>query len=383
MRETSSVGILTSGGDAPGMNSAVRAAFRSLKMREPDRELLFFREGFRGLARRLDSSSDRNVDRRAVRDIIHRGGTFLGTGRVPELILPADDAPDREARLAAREAFLKVAVANLYQMNVRHLIVIGGDGSFRGSRLIADAFREAFPRRPFSVVGIPATIDNDIFGSQFSIGFDTALNNVVDAIRKIRDTVESHKRAIILEVMGNTSGWLALSSAIAGGAAIVAIPEAVSTHDHAAIVRRLSAGVRRDYRYFIIVVAEGVHRRQGDWSQRLAEKIEGDAAIREVLGGPMEVRINSVGHLARGGSPSALDNTLAGLLGSAAADVIQLGHIPGEAPIEGDVVVGCRGPHAIVHSLDEVVANSPRLVTEDSPLFQLSQKLMLQAEQPF
>ncbi len=378
------VGILTSGGDAPGMNSAVRAAFRSLKMREPEREILFFREGFRGLARRLDSASDRNVDRRAVRDIIHRGGTFLGTGRVPELRLPEGDPPDLDERLAARDAFLRVAVANLYQMQVDNLIVIGGDGSFRGATLIADTFRATFPRRPFRVVGIPASIDNDIHGTQYSIGFDTALNNVVDAIRKIRDTVESHKRAIILEVMGNTSGWLALQSAIAGGAAVVAIPEVAATYDHDRIIQRLVAGVRRDYRYFIIVVAEGVHKRAGaDWSQRLSDRIEADRAIREALGGPMEVRINSVGHLARGGSPSALDNTLAGLLGAAAADVIQLGGIEGEAQVAGDAVVGCRGPYPVVTSLAEVVANSPRLVTESSPLFQLSEKLMLQAEQPF
>ena len=378
------VGILTSGGDAPGMNSAVRAAFRSLKMREPEREILFFRDGFRGLARRLDSASDRNVDRRAVRDIIHRGGTFLGTGRVPELRLPDGAPADLDERLAARDAFLRVAVANLYQMQVDNLIVIGGDGSFRGATLIADTFRATFPRRPFRVIGIPASIDNDIHGTQYSIGFDTALNNVVDAMRKIRDTVESHKRAIILEVMGNTSGWLALQSAIAGGAAVVAIPEVAATYDHDAILRRLAAGIRRDYRYFIIVVAEGVHKRAGaDWSQRLSDRIEADRTIREALGGPMEVRINSVGHLARGGSPSALDNTLAGLLGAAAADVIQQGGLPGEPPVPGDAVVGCRGPYPIVTALEEVVANSPRLVTESSPLFLLSEKLMLQAEQPF
>ena len=378
------VGILTSGGDAPGMNSAVRAAFRSLKMREPEREILFFRDGFRGLARRLDSASDRNVDRRAVRDIIHRGGTFLGTGRVPELRLPDGAPADLDERLAARDAFLRVAVANLYQMQVDNLIVIGGDGSFRGATLIADTFRATFPRRPFRVIGIPASIDNDIHGTQYSIGFDTALNNVVDAMRKIRDTVESHKRAIILEVMGNTSGWLALQSAIAGGAAVVAIPEVAATYDHDGILRRLAAGIRRDYRYFIIVVAEGVHKRAGaDWSQRLSDRIEADRTIREALGGPMEVRINSVGHLARGGSPSALDNTLAGLLGAAAADVIQQGGLLGEPPVPGDAVVGCRGPYPIVTPLDEVVANSPRLVTESSPLFLLSEKLMLQAEQPF
>jgi 6-phosphofructokinase 1 len=266
-----SVGILTSGGDAPGMNAAVRAAFRGLKMSAPDSELLLFRDGFRGLARRLDSSSDRNVDRKAVRDIIHRGGTFLGTGRVSELLMPPDrSAPDHDERLAAREAFLRVAAVNLFQTQVESLLVIGGDGSFRGARVIAEAYRATFPKRPFRVIGIPGTIDNDLHGTDFSIGYDTALNNVVDSIRKLRDTIESHRRAIILEVMGNTSGWLALQSAIAGGAAVVAIPEVEETWDIDQILPRLIAGVRRDYRYFVIVVAEGVLKRAGaDWSQRL------------------------------------------------------------------------------------------------------------------
>lgn len=379
-----SIGILTSGGDAPGMNAAVRAAFRSLKMRDPDCELLFFRDGFRGLARRLDSSTDRSVDRRAVRDIIHRGGTFIGTGRVPELMLPAEDAPGFAECLAAREDFLKVAVVNLYQMRVDNLIVIGGDGSFRGARLIARAFREHFPKRPFRVIGIPGTIDNDLHGTDYSIGYDTALNNVVDAIRKLRDTVESHRRAIILEVMGNTSGWLALQSAIAGGAAAVAIPEIPETWDIDQMVRRLVAGVRRDYRYFIIVVAEGVMRQAGaDWGLTLKERLERDATIENFLGHPMEVRINSVGHVARGGSPSALDNTLAGLLGAGAADVAQLGALATGDPAQGDVMLACRGPRVVVVPLDEVIEHSPRLVTRDSELYQLSLKLMLSAGQPF
>jgi 6-phosphofructokinase 1 len=132
-----SIGILTSGGDAPGMNAAIRAAFRCLKMRAPDCELILFRDGFRGLARRLDSSSDRSVDRKDVRDIIHRGGTFIGTGRVPELVLPPADVPDFAARVAAREAFLRVAAVNLFQHQIEALIVIGGDGSFCGARAIA------------------------------------------------------------------------------------------------------------------------------------------------------------------------------------------------------------------------------------------------------
>ena len=205
-----SIGILTSGGDAPGMNAAIRAAFRCLKMRAPDCELILFRDGFRGLARRLDSASDRSVDRKDVRDIIHRGGTFIGTGRVPELVLPPAGVPDFAARVAAREAFLRVAAVNLFQHQIEALIVIGGDGSFCGAQAIASAYRQTFPGRPFRVIGLPGTIDNDLHGTDYSIGYDTALNNVVDSLRKLRDTIESHRRAIILEVMGNTSGWLAL-----------------------------------------------------------------------------------------------------------------------------------------------------------------------------
>lgn len=379
-----SVGILTSGGDAPGMNAAVRAAFRALKMREPDREIVFFRDGFRGLAGRLDSSSDRNVDRKAVRDIIHRGGTFLGTGRVPELKMPADDAPDRAERLAAREDFLRVAAVNLYQLDVRSLIVIGGDGSFRGASLIASTFRQMFPQRPFRVVGVPATIDNDLYGTDYSIGYDTALNNTVDAIRKIRDTVESHKRAIILEVMGNSSGWLATQSAIAGGASIVCIPEDPTSWDIERIVDRLVAGVTMDYRYFIIIQAEGVRAKAGDdWAVRLQSAIESSAELTDALNGPMEVRINSVGHVARGGTPTALDNTLAGLLGAAAADVVLDGALDDGATAPQDVVVGTRGSKPTVHALADVVERSPRLLTPESPLWRLSERLMLQPGQPF
>jgi 6-phosphofructokinase 1 len=184
--------------------------------------------------------------------------------------------------------------------------------------------------------------------------------------------------------MGNTSGWLALTSAIAGGAAAVAIPEVEETWDQDELIRRLIAGVRRDYRYFIIVVAEGVLKRAGaDWSQRLARRIETAAPIQEILGHAMEARINSVGHVARGGSPSALDNTLAGLLGAAAADVAQLGRLAHGEPIVGDVMVGTRGTRVIVTPLDEVIEHSPRLVERESDLFQLSNKLMLSAGQAF
>jgi 6-phosphofructokinase 1 len=377
-----SVGILTSGGDAPGMNAAVRAVFRALKMRQPEREIVFFRDGFRGLASRLDSEHDRNVDRRAVRDILHRGGTFLGTGRVPELIPPGpDDGPERQA---AHEAFLQVASVNLFQMGVSDLIVIGGDGSFRGAQLIARSFERLFPQRPFRVIGIPATIDNDIWGTDFSIGYDTALNNVVDAIRKIRDTVESHRRAIVLEVMGNRAGWLALQCAIAGGAATVAIPEIEASWSHDDILMRVESAVRRDYRYFILVVAEGVLRLAGqDWMRTLVRRIEHHPGIIAHLGGPMEARINSVGHVARGGSPSAFDNTLAAMFGAAAADAIQTGLVDGAAVEAGHAMIGCNGTRMVTVPLEEVVRRSPRLVTESSPLWRLSTQLTIQTDQPF
>lgn len=376
------IGILTSGGDAPGMNAAVRAAFRSVKMKSTEREIIFFRDGFRGLAGRLDTSTESNVTRTDVRDIIHRGGTFLGTGRVPELKLPEGQPEDLEARLQARAAFLRVAAVNLYQFDTRALVVIGGDGSFRGARLIAETYRSTFPDRPFRVVGIPATIDNDLYGTEYSIGFDTALNNVVESIRKVRDTVESHHRCILLEVMGNTSGWLALQSAIAGGASLVCIPEIEELHDTDRIIQRLAEGARMNYRYFIIVVAEGVPKRLGgQWLEALRGRIEASEDIRAALGAPMEVRINSVGHVARGGSPSGFDNTLAGMLGMAAADVVLGGMEDGDA--HEDVVVGYRGGRTVVTPLQEVVDRSPRLVTRDSPLYRLSERLMLQDEQPF
>jgi 6-phosphofructokinase len=164
----------------------------------------------------------------------------------------------------------------------------------------------------------------------------------------------------------------------------VAIPEVEETWDQDDLVRRLVAGVRRDYRYFIIVVAEGVLKRAGaDWSQRLARRIEEAAPIQEILGHAMEARINSVGHIARGGSPSALDNTLAGLLGSAAADLAQLGALADGPAVEGDVMVGWHGSHIAVTPLDAVIENSPRLVTRAGELYQLSNKLMLSAGQPF
>jgi 6-phosphofructokinase 1 len=340
-----SIGILTSGGDAPGMNAAVRAAFRGLKMSAPDCELILFRDGFRGLARRLDSSSDRSVDRKDVRDIIHRGGTFIGTGRVPELCCRPPTRPTSPSGSPRARPSCASRPSTCSSTQIESLIVIGGDGSFCGAQAIARGLPPDVPGRPFRVIGIPGTIDNDLHGTDFSIGYDTALNNVVDSIRKLRDTIESHRRAIILEVMGNTSGWLALQSAIAGGAAVVAIPEVEETWDQDEILRRLIAGVRRDYRYFIIVVAEGVLKRAGaDWSQRLKRRIEECPPIHDSLGHAMEVRINSVGHVARGGSPvGPRQHARRACSARPPPTSPRALPLPTATRVEGDVMVGCRG----------------------------------------
>jgi len=185
--------------------------------------------------------------------------------------------------------------------------------------------------------------------------------------------------------MGNTSGWLALQCAIAGGAAAVAIPEIADSYSIPRLTAAVTAGALRDYRYFIIVVAEGVMKVAGaDWMQRLKTSLELEPQLIRHLNGPMEVRLNSVGHIARGGSPTAFDNTLAGMLGAAAAEVIQLGEVEGvRVGMDDHVVVGCRGVDMVAVPLEDVVRRSPRLVTSGSSLYRLATQLTLGVEQPF
>ncbi len=375
---TKRIAILTSGGDAPGMNAAIRAVFRSAKMRAPDTEIILFKDGFHGLAGRLEANMDVDVQRKELRDILNRGGTFIGTGRVKELLPVDEGAEDAEQRRKERRAFLDVASVNLFQLKVDGVVVIGGDGSFRGSRAIASAYRERFDR-PLTVVGVPATIDNDIWGTDYTIGYDTALANTTDAIRKIRDTVESHRRAIILEVMGNSSGWIALGSGIGAGASVICVPEIPGSFDHDSVITRCISALEGDYRYFIIVMAEGVKKASGmeDWGPKLAERIEANARIRELLGHPMSVRHNVIGHLARGGTPTAFDNILAARFGRGAVRAIF-------EDSEGKDIAICLQNHQITTlPLKEVAERGPRLIGPDDDLYTLSLDLTVREEQPF
>jgi 6-phosphofructokinase 1 len=275
------IGVLTSGGDAPGMNAAVRAVVR--KAIYHGLEVVGFRRGYHGL---IYGEYDK-MKLGSVADIIHRGGTVLLTARAPEFLEPA-----------GREQALQV----IRESGIDGLIVIGGDGSFRGAAALEAA--------GIHTVGVPGTIDNDIAYTDYSIGFDTAVNNVTDAINKVRDTATSHERIYVIEVMGRTSGHIALAAGLAGGAESILVPEV--PFEVGEICERLQRGVKRGKLHSIILVAEGAGS-----ALVVAEKIKERTE--------MDTRVTILGHLQRGGTPTAFDRMLASRLGAAAVDLLRSG----------------------------------------------------------
>jgi 6-phosphofructokinase 1 len=271
------IGILTSGGDAPGMNACIRAAVRTAVAAGV--EVLGIRRGYSGLIR-----NDMAVlDRKSVANIIQRGGTIIETSRCPEF---------RTAEGRAQAA--KV----LDERGMSGLLLLGGDGTFRGGALLASEC-------DVSIIGVPTTIDNDVYGTDYTVGFDTAVNTALEAIDRIRDTAMSHERLFFVEVMGHHTGFIALESGIAGGAEEVIIPEA--SLGSAGLCAKLSEAFTAGKRSAIVVVAEA---EQPGYSFRIAE--EAKKCIN------MESRVCILGHVQRGGSPTARDRVLASSLGSAA-----------------------------------------------------------------
>lgn len=275
------IGVLTSGGDAPGMNAAVRAAVRHALRREL--EVVGIRRGFAGLL----AGEVQPLTRAGVANIIQRGGTVLGTSRSPEFHEPAGRAR---------------AAAVLRGAGIEGLVAIGGDGTFHGATLLAE-------EHGTKVAGVPGTIDNDIYGSDFTIGFDTAVNTALEAIDRIRDTAASHERLFLVEVMGRTCGEIALGVGVAGGAEDVLIPEVPT--DLAQLCEELRHSWERGKRSSIIVVAE--HGSEGHVF-KVAER------VRELTG--LEPRVCVLGHIQRGGTPTARDRILASRLGTAAVDIL-------------------------------------------------------------
>lgn len=272
------IGVLTSGGDAPGMNAALRAVVR--KAIYHGLAVVGFRRGYHGLV----YGEYLEMQLGSVADIIHRGGTILLTARTPEFM-------ERRGR--------EQALQTIEKSGVDGLIVIGGDGSLRG----ADALEKLGVR----TVVIPGTIDNDLACSDYSIGFDTAVYNVTDAINKVRDTATSHERVYVIEVMGRTSGHIALAAGLAGGAESILVPEV--PFDLAEVCERLQRGVKRGKLHSIILVAEGA-----GGALNVGEEIKKRTK--------METRVTILGHLQRGGTPTAFDRILASRLGAAAVDLL-------------------------------------------------------------
>lgn len=273
------IGVLTSGGDAPGMNAAIRAVVR--KAIFSGLEVVGIQRGYSGLI----GGEFREMNLSSVADIIHRGGTVLRTARSETFRTP-------EGR--------KKAAENLKEKGVEGLVIIGGDGSFRGAQALSNEHHIRF-------IGIPGTIDNDIPCTDYSIGFDTAVNNVVDAINKIRDTATSHERTYVVEVMGRNSGAIALEAGLAGGAETIMIPEIEVNLDE--IVEKLWRGHQRGKLHSIIVVAEGA-----------GSAMEIGKAIKEKTG--FDTKITILGHIQRGGTPTAFDRTIASRMGAMAVDLL-------------------------------------------------------------
>ena len=315
MAEIKCIGILTSGGDAPGMNAAIRAVTRSaifsgLKVKGIYR-------GYRGLI------ADEIVDFRTqnVSNIIQQGGTILKTARCKEFQTP-------EGRQLAYDV--------IRRHEIDALVVIGGDGSLTGARIFANEFN-------FPIIGLPGTIDNDLYGTDTTIGYDTALNTIMECVDKIRDTATSHERLFFIEVMGRDAGFLALNGAIASGAEAAIIPEISTEVDQ--LAELIQNGFRKSKNSSIVLVGSGRHRERGEQGagqghphrRQHERRLHLCRLLAEspVTGGAMglaervkneypgyDVRVSILGHLQRGGSPTAHDRILASRMGAAAIDAL-------------------------------------------------------------
>lgn len=314
------IGVLTSGGDAPGMNAAVRAVVR--KGIAKGYELFGIYYGYEGLIK----GQIKKMEVGTVGDIIHRGGTFLYSAR--------------SERYRTEEG-QKEAANQLRQRGIEHLVVIGGDGSIRGA--------EKLTQFGIKVIGVPATIDNDIYGIDYTIGFDTALNTVIESVDKIRDTATSHERTYVVEVMGRDAGDLALYAGLAAGAESIIIPERQESFEE--VIYRLEKARKRGKEHSIIILAEGV----GDATE-YAKKIEETTKD--------EVRVTVLGHVQRGGSPSAKDRVLASTLAGKAIDLILQN--------ETGKIVGFRNQQLVAQPIEELLSKK-HLINEE--LYQLSKDL--------
>lgn len=309
------IGVLTSGGDAPGMNAAIRSVVRTAITSQI--EVMGIYQGYAGAVAAKISPFSMS----SVANIIQRGGTILKSGRCPEF---------HQADVRAK------AAQNIKAAGIEALITIGGDGTFHGAHLLAQ-------EHGLQVIGIPGTIDNDIFGTEETIGFDTALNTAMEAIDRIRDTAASHDRLFIVEVMGRDSGFIAIDVGVAGGAEEVFIPETLANVDQA--IQSIKRGVARGKGSSILVAAEG---------QKVGRAYDLAEQIRRKAG--FEAKVCVLGHIQRGGPPTARDRILASRLGFAAVRAIQQNLT--------DVMVGVQGGQVVPVKFKDCLTKKRRVPQE-------------------
>lgn len=312
-----SIAVLTSGGDAPGMNPAVRAVVRTacqrgIKVYGVDR-------GYTGLI----NGDIHEMNLRSVSDIITRGGTILYSARCPEF---------------KTEEGLQKAVSTCKKFGIDGMVIIGGDGSFRGARDLS--------LRGIPCIGLPGTIDNDISCTDYTIGYDTCLNTIVQMVDRIRDTSESHDRCTVVEVMGRGAGYLALEAGIAVGATSIIVPE-VEYDIERDVIARIREFQKTGKKHFIVIVAEGV-----GGTAEIAKKIEAETGV--------ESRATILGHVQRGGSPTARDRIMASQMGSRAVDLLTQGI--------GNRVIGIRDNKIVDFDIFEALKMTKTIDMEDYEL---------------
>lgn len=315
------IGVLTSGGDSPGMNAAIRAVVRAALSK--GLEVYGVRDGYLG----LHQDRIEKLERHSVSDVINRGGTFLGSARFPAF---------------KEESVRREAIENLKKHGIDALVVIGGDGSYMGAKKLTEM--------GYPCIGLPGTIDNDIAGTSFTIGFDTALNVVMEAIDRLRDTSTSHKRISIVEVMGRHCGDLAMHAAIAGGAEFVVVPE--KGFNKAELIAQIDNGIAKGKRHAMVTICEHVTD-----VNALAKEIEAHTGL--------ETRATILGHIQRGGSPTARDRILASRMGAYAVELLLDGH--------GGRCIGIMKNQLVHHDIIDCIENMKRPFDEE--MFQLSDTL--------
>lgn len=316
MSKIKKIGVLTSGGDAPGMNAAIRAVVRSCVYYKI--EVVGIIQGFNGLIQ----NEIQPFDKRSVSNIINKGGTILKTAR-------SEEFKTVEGR--------KKAYENIQKNGIEALVIIGGDGSFTGASIFEEEFN-------IPCIGIPGTIDNDIYGTDYTIGFDTAVNTVVEAADKIRDTASSHNRFFFIEVMGRDSGYIAMYSGIACGAEKVLIPELDGEFE--SLVETLKQSHASKKTSNIVIVAEGD---QEGGAYEIAEK------TKKVFP-EYDVKVTVLGHIQRGGAPSYFDRVIATRMGVKAVEVLLLGR--------SNIMVGIENNHIVTTSLKDAIKQHPSLNPE-------------------